>query len=47
MNSSALIIMLLAEGTITAITFYFFWLVLKTPSKPEPDSFSGNGERNK
>lgn len=44
MNTSALIMMLVTEVTIASITFYFFWKVLKTPPKKEPDSFSGNDE---
>lgn len=44
MNNNALTMMLVTEITITAITFYFFWKVLRTPHKPEPDSYSGNDE---
>lgn len=42
MNNNALAMMLVTEITITAITFYFFWKVLSTPPKAEPDSFSEN-----
>jgi len=42
MNSDALIMMIGAEGIITVITIYFFWLVLTMPKKKEPDSFSDN-----
>jgi len=42
MNTSALILMLLAEITVTAFTIYFFYRVLTTPSRPEPDSYSEN-----
>ncbi len=42
MNSTALTMMLVTEITVTAITFYFFWKVLKTPPKDEPDSFFEN-----
>ncbi len=40
MNSSALILMLVSMGTVTALTLYFFWRVLKAPHKPEPDSYT-------
>ncbi len=40
MNSTALTMMLVTEITVTAITLYFFWKVLKTPPKQEPDSYS-------
>ncbi len=42
MNSSALILMLLTQITVTCVTFYFFWKVLKTPPKGEPDSYDDN-----
>ena len=42
MSNSALIMAIVAEVTITAITFYFFWKVFKTPPKQEPDSFTEN-----
>lgn len=44
MSNSGLTILLLAEGVITVITFYFFWKVLKTPPRKEPDSYSGNDD---
>ncbi|MDA8132307.1 MAG: hypothetical protein M0011_12460 [Elusimicrobia bacterium] len=44
MSSSALLMMVLAEGTITVMTVYFFWKVLTIPPKPEPDSYAGNDE---
>ncbi len=42
MNNSALFLMISTEVIITFVTVYFFWKVLKTPTKPEPDSFSEN-----
>lgn len=39
MTTSALITMILVQVTVSCITGYFFWKVLKTPPKPEPDSF--------
>lgn len=42
MNSQALIMMIAAEGIITAITIYFFVKVLTMPKKKEPDSFTEN-----
>lgn len=34
MNTSALIMLLTAEGIVAAFTLYFFIKVLKTPPKP-------------
>jgi hypothetical protein len=45
MNTSALTLMLLAEGIVTAFTVYFFYLVLTAKPRPEPDSFSENEDR--
>ena len=42
MTTSALIMILLTQGTVIGATVYFFIKVLKTPPKPEPDSFSDN-----
>lgn len=39
MTTSALITMVLVQVTVTVVTAYFFWKVLKTPPKPEPDSY--------
>ncbi|UGS23084.1 hypothetical protein [Flavobacterium channae] len=44
MNSSALITMVLAQGTVICLTGYFFYKVLTTPPAQEPDSFSENDE---
>jgi hypothetical protein len=44
MNNSALFLMISSEVVITAVTIYFFWKVLKTPPKSEPDSFSENDD---
>lgn len=44
MNTSALITMILAQGTIISITAYFFYKVLTTPPKDEPDSYSENDD---
>jgi len=33
---------ILTQGTVLGATIYFFRKVLKTPVKPEPDSFSEN-----
>jgi len=44
MKTEALITMLTAVGTVTAVTGYFFYLVLSTPPKQEPDSFEDNDE---
>jgi len=42
MNTSALVLMLASMLTVTGFTLYFFFRVLTTPPKPEPDSFSEN-----
>lgn len=44
MKTEALITMFLAVGTVTAVTGYFFYLVLNTPPKQEPDSYEDNDE---
>ncbi|WP_203228656.1 hypothetical protein [Flavobacterium sp. LMO8] len=44
MKTEALITMLTAVGTVTAVTGYFFYLVLTTPPRQEPDSFEENDE---
>jgi hypothetical protein len=36
--------MLVTIFAVTGITIYFFWLVLKTPPKPEPDSYVFNDD---
>lgn len=44
MNTSALIVMLLAQGVMVCLAGYFFYRVLTTPPKQEPDSFSENDD---
>lgn len=44
MSTAAFVTMIVTEVAITLITIYFFWKVLKTPPKPEPDSFKFNDE---
>lgn len=44
MNLAAIITMLLAQGTVVTLAAYFFYKVLTTPPKPEPDSFSENDD---
>ena len=39
MTTSALITMIVVQVSVTLITAYFFRKVLKTPPKPEPDSY--------
>ncbi len=36
--------MVLVQTTVTIITGYFFYKVLTTPPKPEPDSYSENDD---
>jgi len=42
MTTSALIMIILTQGTVLGVTIYFFRKVLKTPAKSEPDSFREN-----
>jgi len=44
MGTSALITMIVVQGLVTLITFLFFYKVLKTPPRPEPDSYSDNDD---
>ena len=44
MNTSALTLMVVTMLTVTSITLYFFWLVLKTPPRSEPDSYIDNDD---
>jgi hypothetical protein len=44
MNTSALILMIASESIITFLTAYFFYKVLTTKPRPEPDSYSENDE---
>lgn len=44
MSTAAFVTMVVTEVAITVITIYFFWKVLKTPPKAEPDSFKFNDE---
>jgi hypothetical protein len=45
MENSALTMMLMTELTITGLTLYFFWKVLTSKPKPEPDSYADNDEQ--
>lgn len=44
MKTAALITMVLTLGIVTIITLYFFYRVLTTPPKEEPDSYSENDD---
>ena len=44
MNTSALVIMLTTMSLVTGMTIYFFYRVLKSPPKPEPDSYLDNDD---
>ena len=44
MSTSALLMLVVTEVTVTAFTLYFFWKVLTVPPKPEPDSFADNDD---
>jgi hypothetical protein len=44
MSTNALVTMFLAEGLIAAFALYFFWKVVTTPPKPEPDSYVENDD---
>ena len=44
MNSEALALLLLTQLTVIGVTAYFFYRVLTTPPRPEPDSYSDNDQ---
>ena len=44
MSTSALVLMVSVQVTVTLVTAYFFYKVLKTPPKAEPDSYSENDD---
>lgn len=44
MNTSALITMILAQGIVILVAVYFFIRVMRTPPKPEPDSYEDNDD---
>ena len=44
MNSTALITMLLTQGIVIGFTAFFFFKVLTTPPRQEPDSFEENDD---
>ncbi|MFD2891657.1 hypothetical protein ACFS5J_06485 [Flavobacterium chuncheonense] len=44
MNTEALITMLVTQGIVISFAVYFFFRVLTTPPKQEPDSFSENDD---
>lgn len=46
MTTAALLMMIPSMGIITILTVYFFWKVLTTKEKPEPDSYSENDNLN-
>lgn len=45
MNTSALVLMVCTQLIVVCITGYFFYRVLTTPPRPEPDSYADNDER--
>ena len=46
MNTEALLTMLITQGIVISFASYFFYRVLTTPPKQEPDSFSENDNDN-
>ncbi len=44
MNSSALTVMIISQGVFVLVALYFFYRVLTTPPKQEPDSYSENDD---
>ncbi|HEY8402640.1 MAG TPA: hypothetical protein VIK89_15330 [Cytophagaceae bacterium] len=44
MSTSAIILMVAVQMSVTVITGYYFFKVLKTPPKPEPDSYTENDD---
>ena len=44
MTTSAIIFMVVIQGIVICFTGYFFYKVLTTKPKPEPDSYSENDD---
>lgn len=44
MTTSALVLMIVVQASVTVITLMFFIKVLKAPPKPEPDSYIDNDD---
>lgn len=44
MNTEALITMVATQGIVISLTGYFFYRVLTTKPKAEPDSFTDNND---
>jgi len=44
MNTSAIILMALTQIGVSVFTIYFFVKVLRTPPRPEPDSYDENDD---
>ncbi len=44
MNTEALIMLVGAQGTVISFMGYFFYKVLTTPPKTEPDSYTENDD---
>lgn len=44
MTTSAIVMMVLVQLSVTIVTIYFFLKVLRTPKKPEPDSYVDNDD---
>jgi hypothetical protein len=45
MNTSALVFMVLAQVTITAIMLSFLIRAMRAKKRPEPDSYTDNDEK--
>lgn len=45
MSGIAMTMMVTTVSVITIVTAYFFWKVLATPPREEPDSFEDNDEQ--
>lgn len=45
MNSTALTLMVVVQVTVLCFTGYFFYRVLTTPPRPEPDSYDENDDQ--
>jgi hypothetical protein len=45
MSTLAIVMMVFVMSVVTAFAGYFFFKVLTTPPKPEPDSYAGNDPR--
>lgn len=44
MNTNALVLMISVQSIVVCCVAYFYYRVLSTPPRPEPDSYTENDE---